>query len=120
MPTTISKRNGANTKRAFSKSSARLTEREVVTRNLELATEFSRYLIEHPAFAEKLPQNAEIFFMPSDDPLLCKANARLVEMEKRQGRVRSIVVIRFAKLAPSKSRMIQPRVDKGFVASAGR
>jgi len=58
--------------------------------------------------------------MPSDDPLLCEANARLVEMEKRRVRAKSIVVIRFAKLAPSKSRMIQPRLDKRFVTSSSR
>ncbi len=116
MQPTISKRNGGHTKRAFSKSSIQLTEREVVTRNLELATEFSRYLIEHPAFAEKLPQNAEIFFMPEDDLALCEANQRLIETEKRRSKSAPIVVIRFGKLTPAKSRIVRPRVDQRFFA----
>jgi len=116
----ISKRNGGATKRVFSKRSAVLSENEVIARNLEFATEFSRYLLEHPAFAERMPANAQIFFMPENDPALCEANRRLIEMEERRGKSASIVVIRFDKLAPAKSRIIRPRVDRQFITTINR
>jgi len=103
------------TKRGSSKSSGQLSENEVMTRNLELAMEFSRYLLEHPASAERMPANAQIFFMPDDDLALCEANRRLIEMEKRHRQPAPIVVVRCGKLAPAKSRMIRPRVDRRFV-----
>ena len=117
MPTLILKRNGGSTKRAFFKRSARLSENEVIARNLEYATEFSRYLVEHPAFAEKISANAQIFFMSEIDPALCEANRRLIEMENRLSKSAPIVVIRFDKLAPAQSRLIRPRVERQFVVS---
>ncbi|HHT9158661.1 MAG TPA: DUF5647 family protein [Candidatus Brocadiaceae bacterium] len=57
-----------------------MNEQEVFTKNLILSTEFDRYLLDHPAFAEKIPTNAQIVFLPEHDPELCKIN-----MENKYG-----------------------------------
>jgi len=67
--------------------------------------------MEHPAFAEKLPSNAEIFFMPEDDSALCEANQCLIETQKRRSKSAPIVIIRIGRLAPAKSRIVRPRVE---------
>ena len=56
-----------------------MNEQEVFTKNLILSTEFDRYLLDHPAFAEKIPTNAQIVFLPEHDPELCKINMEIAK-----------------------------------------
>jgi hypothetical protein len=42
-------------------------EREMIERNIELSTEFSRYLFEHPETEEIIPIDAEIIRLPKFD-----------------------------------------------------
>ena len=51
-----------------------MKEEEIFSKNLILSTEFDRYVIDHPEFAEKIPQNAQIVLLPEDDPELCQKN----------------------------------------------
>ena len=49
-----------------------MTDQEIFSKNLILTTEFDRYILEHPEFAEKIPGNAQIVLLPDDDPELRK------------------------------------------------
>ena len=42
---------------------------EIVKRNISLAFDFLRYLIDHPELTEKLPDSCELEFLDKDFPL---------------------------------------------------
>jgi len=54
-----------------------MDEKEMVQRNTELSTEFSRYLFEHPEFEEQIPAAAEIVLLPEFDLDLKDHNLKL-------------------------------------------
>jgi len=90
-----------------------MTEKEIFEKNLILSTEFDRYVMEHLELAEKIPANAQIVLLPSDDPELCNIN---IEMAKRQREPnQQAVYIRIGKIAPQISRLED--VDMEVVAA---
>jgi hypothetical protein len=52
-------------------------EKEMIERNIELSTEFSRYLFEHKEMEEKIPIDAEIILLPEFDEELKQFNLRI-------------------------------------------
>jgi hypothetical protein len=72
-------------------------------KNLILSTEFDRYVIEHPEFAEKLPLNAQIVLLPAGDSELCKINIELAKKHKEHRQ--QLVFIRIGGIAPKMSRL---------------
>ncbi len=62
-----------------------MTEEELFSKNLTLSTEFDRYVLEHPEFAENIPSNAQIVLLPEDDPELCRKNLELSEIQHEEG-----------------------------------
>ncbi|MBU0599298.1 hypothetical protein KKB54_01005 [bacterium] len=73
-------------------------EKEMIERNIELSTEFSKYLFEHPELEEKIPLGAEIVILPEFDTQLRDFNLKLGrELEANEGRV---VYIKIARLRP--------------------
>ena len=52
-------------------------EKEMIERNIELSSEFSRYLFEHPEIEDKVPVEAEIILLPEFDEGLKKYNLKL-------------------------------------------
>lgn len=42
---------------------------EIITKNISLVFDFLRYLIDHPEFVEKLPDECELEFLEKDLPL---------------------------------------------------
>jgi hypothetical protein len=52
-------------------------EKEMIERNIELSTEFSRFLFEHPEMEEKIPMDAEIILLPEFDAELKEFNLQL-------------------------------------------
>ena len=70
----------------------------MVQKNIELSTEFSRYLFEHPEIESVLSRDAEIVLLPEFDVKLRAHNRRLGrEMEARGEKV---VYIRVGQLRP--------------------
>ena len=57
-------------------------EEELFLKNITLTTEFNKYLVEHPEFAEKLPQNCAVVLLPNDDPIFCRKVKRLVQRHR--------------------------------------
>jgi hypothetical protein len=87
-----------------------MKEKELVRKNLLLGVEFDKYLIEHPALIEKIPQGAYVVLLPEYDPELFRANMRLARKRIKEGE--KVVFVRVEKLAPPpKSRLIRPRIE---------
>ena len=73
-------------------------EKEMVKRNIELSTELSRYLFEHPELEEKIPLGAEIVLLPEFDPELRNFNLELGKELGKSGI--DIIYIKITKLRP--------------------
>ena len=88
-----------------------MTHDEIFEKNLTLSTEFSLYLLEHPEFADTLPDKAHVVLLPKDDLELCKANLKAASLYgKRDGDDRPLVYVEIERLAPVRSRLMNPRV----------
>jgi hypothetical protein len=79
-----------------------LNDNELFAKNLILSTEFNKYVIEKPEILDKIPNNAAVVLLPSDDPEFCSKVLALVEHHKKIDDLknRPIVYIRINKLAP--------------------
>ncbi len=91
-----------------------MDEQEVFSKNVTLSTEFNKYLLEHPEFAEQIPDEAVVVLLPADDPQLCQENLRLLEANKSLDDMpsRPIVHVRIERLAPPPpSRLVNPTVE---------
>ncbi len=87
-----------------------MNKKELFEKNLVLSTEFSRYLLENPEFAERIPKDAVVVVLPEYDNELAEENRKIAEAEKARGQ--SMVLVRFEKLAPPrKSRLIRPKLE---------
>ncbi len=91
-----------------------MDEQEVFNKNVTLSTEFNKYLIEHPEFAEQIPDEAVVILLPADDPELCRENLQLAERNKAIDDVpdRPVVHVKIERLAPPPpSRLVNPTVE---------
>ncbi|MBS1257200.1 MAG: hypothetical protein MAG551_00238 [Candidatus Scalindua arabica] len=73
-------------------------EKEMIGRNVELSTEFSRYLFEHPEIVEKIPIDAEIILLPEFDNELKEFNLKLGKNIEAEGE--KVVYILIKNLRP--------------------
>ncbi|MBI5183740.1 MAG: hypothetical protein HY999_05205 [Nitrospinae bacterium] len=80
-----------------------MTEEEIFRKNLILSTEFDRYIFEHPDFAEKIPLNAQVVFLPEDDPALCRINMEIAKNQREEGQ--QVVYVHIGSIAPQISRL---------------
>jgi len=79
----------------------------------ELLTEFNRYLAEHPAFVEKIPNEAEVILLDKRDS---GYNRYVLEnLEKDH----PVIYIDVGELAPIQSRLKRPRIVNSPRAYAG-
>ena len=86
-----------------------MTEQELFSKNLKLSTEFDLYLLEYPELAEQIPDNALLMFLPEEDPERCAKNRELGEARREPGQ--PLVYVRVEKVAPPRSRLVNPRVE---------
>jgi hypothetical protein len=86
-----------------------MTEDELVARNLILMTEFDRYVLEHPEFAEQIPSNAQIVLLPEDDPELSEKNLGISKPQRESGQ--PVIYVRIEKVLPPLSRLVNPRIE---------
>ena len=73
-----------------------------------LATEFDRYVIEHPEFTMKIPRNAQIVLQVEGDEEYNKWNRQLAERQREPGQ--RVVYVKVKGLKPAKSRLLKPEV----------
>ena len=91
-----------------------MDEQEIFSKNVTLSTEFNKYLIEHPEFAEQIPDEAAVVLLPEDDPELCRENLRLAELNRKVDDLpdRPVVRVKIERLAPPPpSRLVNPTVE---------
>lgn len=80
-----------------------MNEQEIFSKNLILSTEFDRYILEHPEITEKIPSNAQIVFLPEDDPELCRINLKIAERQREEGQ--QVVYVHIGSISPHISRL---------------
>ena len=71
----------------------------------DLFMEFTRYLITHPKFSEKIPEGAEVILLDSRD----KGYMRFMLKNAPKGKV-NVVFIDVGELAPIRSRLRKPKI----------
>lgn len=86
-----------------------MTEKEVFTKNLILSTEFDRYILERPEFAEEIPLNAQVVFLPEDDIELCRINVEMAERQREEGQ--QVVYVHIGVIAPQISRLTKVSLE---------
>ena len=88
-----------------------MTEQEIFSKNLILTTEFDRYVLEHPDFAEKIPKNAQIVLLPEDDLELRQKNIEIAEAQRELDQ--PVVYVEIERVAPQMSRLVNPVLRVG-------
>ncbi len=81
----------------------------------ELFTEFTRYLVEHPEFAEQIPDGAEVVLLDNDD---AEYNQYILAAIRADPPKHPIVYIEVGELAPIRSRLRNPKVLPASTAYA--
>ncbi|MBI2472359.1 MAG: hypothetical protein HYV59_14145 [Planctomycetes bacterium] len=77
-------------------------------RHAVLVAEFDRYVIEHPEFAAKIPQNVQIVLQVEGDNEYNSWSRQLADKQRESGQI--VVYVRVKGLKPAKSRLIKPEV----------
>ena len=60
-----------------------MRKEDLFRKNHLLGIEFDRYLMEHPEVIEQIPDGAEVYFLPEDDPDLFRENLKIAEAKKK-------------------------------------
>ena len=78
----------------------------------ELFMEFTRYLIEHPEFAERIPEGAQVVLLDRQDPVYSRQAIELAKRAKETDDVpdRPVVYMEVTEIAPVRSRLQKVRV----------
>jgi hypothetical protein len=79
----------------------------------ELFTEFNRYVVEHPEFARRIPQDALVVLLDKNDREFSRENLRRVKdyLSHDDKPRRPVVYVQVGRLAPVKSRLRNPRLS---------
>ena len=89
-----------------------MTKKELFDKNLELSSEFSRYILVNPEIADKLPPGSEIFFIVDSDPELTQYN---LELAKKLKEDQQPVFVHIKTILPKEtSRLVEPKIE--FIA----
>jgi hypothetical protein len=86
-----------------------MRKKDLFIKNHILGMEFDRYLMENPEIIDQIPDNAEVFFLPEDDPDLSMENQRLARIQKAEGK--SVVLVKIRRLSPIRSRLEDVRLE---------
>lgn len=73
-----------------------------------LVTEFDRYIMEHPEFTVRIPQNAQIVLQVEGDEEYNVWSRELAERQREPDQ--PVVIVKVKGLRPVKSRLIKPEV----------
>jgi len=78
----------------------------------ELFMEFTRYLIEHPEFAERIPEGAQVVLLDRQDPLYSQQASELAKRARETDDEpdRPVVFLEVTEMAPVQSRLRKVRV----------
>jgi hypothetical protein len=85
-----------------------MTMDELSQRSLDLCIEFSRYTLEHPRFAEKIPHGAQVVLLPKYDKELREYNLRNAKINAEPEC--PVVHIEISQLRPRRSLIVRPQL----------
>ncbi len=87
----------------------------------ELTMEFTRYLIQHPEFAGRIPDGAQVVLLDRQDPVYSQQAMKYAQSARATDDVsnRSMVYVEVGELAPVRSRLQKVRVLNLAPAYAG-
>ena len=87
-----------------------MNKQELFEKNLMLTTEFSRYVLEHPEVAKRIPKDAIVVILPEYDQKLAEENLKIARARREKNQ--PMVLVRVKRLAPvRKSRLVKPKVE---------
>jgi CRISPR/Cas system-associated protein Csm6 len=90
-----------------------MNKQELFEKNLVLTAEFSRYVLEHPEVAKRIPKDAIVVILPEYDQELAEENLRIARA--RREKAQPMVLVRVKRLAQvRKSRLVKPKVELVF------
>ncbi|MEP9409933.1 MAG: hypothetical protein HRF42_00745 [Candidatus Brocadia sp.] len=72
-----------------------ITKDRIIQKNLDLLNEFMKYAFEHPEVLDKIPPEAELVILPTNDPDLCAVNKKMAGSLVKKGK--KVVVVEFEK-----------------------
>ena len=61
------------------------SEKKFVERNLDLMFEFEKYVLDHPAIAERIPRDAVVFIKVTGDPKFNRWSERQAKKHAKKG-----------------------------------
>ena len=79
-----------------------MNEKEMVKKNIELSTEFSRYLFDHTDLEEEIPPDAEVILLPEFDIELKDFNLELGKKLEESGY--TLIYKKILRIGPSKTK----------------
>ena len=83
---------------------------EFAQKQSELATEFAKYILEHPDVDEILPEDVYVYFEVADDPQFNEYSHDLARRRQREDGV-AIACVRVRGLVPPQgSRLMDPKI----------
>jgi hypothetical protein len=86
-----------------------MSTRKFFKKNLEISSEFSRYVLEHPKFADKIPRKAVVIFLPKNDSALREYNLKLALMHHEPKQ--PLVYVHFQGLRKKPPRIVRPKLE---------
>ena len=85
-----------------------MSNKSIIDKNLEQHSLFMQYALEHPEILEKIPEDAEIVFLPEDDSDLVKIN--LSSGKSKEAKGKKVVYLK-VKLTPETRTVLIPQVE---------
>jgi hypothetical protein len=86
-----------------------MNKEKLVKKNIELSTEFGKFLLDNPELAAKIPKEAVIIFIDESDSELTRYNLSLAQPAEKEGR--PIIKVRIKGLAPETTRLLEPKLE---------
>jgi len=86
-----------------------MRKEDLFKKNHILGVEFDRYLLENPELLDQIPENAELYSLPEEDPELSQENLKAAQAQKAKGG--KVVLVRIGRLSPPRSRLQDVRLE---------
>jgi hypothetical protein len=83
----------------------------MIDKNLDLIFEFEKYVVEHPAFAKRIPRNAVISIRVDGDESFNRWSQRLAERHAN-GKKKAVFLVNIKKMRPAASRIDKLRIER--------
>ncbi|MDO8141880.1 MAG: hypothetical protein Q6358_10315 [Candidatus Brocadiales bacterium] len=81
-----------------------ISKDKIIKNNLDLLNEFMKYAFEHPEILDKIPPEAELVILPTNDPELFAVNKKMADSLTKKGK--KVVVVEI-----EKPKSIVPKIE---------